>query len=101
MWWTLEEDEAISPPSYALTNSRDQVGTIAFTITSDASPRPLGSTVRKRTRFEALERASPVLELSTALGQSFPLARPYTTLFNASFATLVLVDPLNRLEGLS
>ena len=40
------------------------------------------------------------MEVATAIGQAFPLARPYTTLFNLTTMGLIVVDPLNRLEGI-
>ena len=40
------------------------------------------------------------MEVATALGQTFPIARPYTTLFNATALGLIMLDPLNRLEGM-
>jgi len=99
LWWALEEDE-LAGPSYATLNSRDQPGIVSFSVTSSVAPRPVGPNFRKRSRTEALERGLFITEPMTALGQTFPLARPYTTLFNATFTGLVIVDPLNRLEGI-
>lgn len=99
--YSIFEEEEMAMRRMILPSPRVQPSIVSFTVTSTIAPRSVEPTSRKRTRFEAYERASPVLELSTALGQSFPLARPYTTLFNATFAGLTLVDPLNRLEGIA
>ena len=47
-----------------------------------------------------MSRAELITGAATSAGQVFPIARPYTTLFNLTFTGLVLVDPLNRLEGI-
>lgn len=99
MWWTLEDEEIISP-SLTRSNSRDQPGIVSFSVTSTIAPRPVGPNFRQRSRTEALARAELITGAATSAGQVFPLARPYTTLFNLTFLGLVTVDPLNRLEGI-
>jgi len=47
-----------------------------------------------------MARAELITGMVTSAGQVFPIARPYTALFNLTFSGLVLVDPLNRLEGI-
>jgi hypothetical protein len=100
LWWTLEEDEPITP-TYVKPSSRDQPGIVSFSVTSTISPRPVGPNFRKRSRTEAYARAELITGMATSAGQVFPIARPYTTLFNLTFSGLVLVDPLNLLEGIS
>lgn len=51
----------------------------------------------KRTKWEALQRGSDIMSLAKTIGQ-FPIAKPYSLLFNATFVGLVAIDPLNRLE---
>ena len=100
LWWTLEQDEVISPSLTRLESSPDQPGIVSFSITSNIAPIPVGPNFRKRSRTEAASRAELITGAATSAGQVFPIARPYTTLFNLTFSGLVLVDPLNRLEGI-
>jgi hypothetical protein len=97
LWWALEDDEVISP-SLTRTSSLDQPGIVSFTVTSTIAPRPVGPNFRKRTAMEAAERAKPFTATASTAGKLFPIAAPYTTLFNLTFTGLVVLDPLNRLE---
>jgi len=54
---------------------------------------------QRRTVGEALERVMLPLEALTEAGKAFPLTRPYTKLLTGLTYGLILLDPLDRLEG--
>ena len=99
MYSIFEEEEPI-PRRMMIPSPQDQPATVSFSVTSTLTPRPADPSSRKRSRTEALARAELITGMATSAGQVFPLARPYTTLFNLTFLGLVTVDPLNRLEGI-
>jgi hypothetical protein len=99
MYSIFEEEELVSRRMMML-SPKDQPATVSFSVTSTLTPRPADPTWRKRSRTEAMARAELITGMVTSAGQVFPIARPYTTLFNLTFSGLVLVDPLNRLEGI-
>ena len=75
-------------------------GGVSFTITSTLAPysSPPKKTQEKRSRLEALDRSAKVLGLAGEVGDIFPAARPYTSLFQGVTIGLIVVDPLDRLE---
>jgi hypothetical protein len=95
-WWTLEDEDVFSfnfgrPPTSSplpVTNS------VPGTSSTPARGNMPGT---KRTKWEALQRGSDIMSLAKTIGQ-FPIAKPYSLLFNATFVGLVAIDPLNRLE---
>lgn len=54
---------------------------------------------RRRTVGEALERATGAGSLIWKTGKQFPFTKPYAYALQGLTYTLIVVDPLDRLEG--
>ena len=74
-------------------NSSIAVGSIM----TDLTYRTKASEERKRTKFEAAQRAQSILRPTNRIGR-IPFFRPYLVGLNVLTYGLILVDPLDRLE---
>ncbi len=93
----MDEDELLFKPFYvpftpAVAPSFVTVGS----ITSDISPGRTGD--QRRTKLEAIDRASGKLDAVNLALKGIPFFRPYVIGLNLLTYGLILVDPLDRLE---
>jgi len=66
-------------------------------VTTSLTYQTEGSTDRKRTKFEAAQRAQSVLKPTNRIGR-IPFFRPYLVGLNVLTYGLIVIDPLDRLE---
>lgn len=67
--------------------------------TADFTNPSSTSSMRRRTVTEAIERAMGPVDLASDTFKMFPLSRPYAKALKAMTYGLIVLDPLDRLEG--
>ena len=98
MSWLLLEDEEVLVNYQPQSSSPLPVALSVPGISPSSSSTARDITQRKRSRIEAFQRGGDTMSVAKTIGQVFLPARPYTTLFSLTFTSLVVVDPLDRLE---